>query len=270
MQGNVMSALNGHPVQGAVIVIRDGSGSEAGRDTTGADGTYVLPLNGPGLFTRVISYVNQFGDELRSTLAYMVQAVSSGGTSQPTVLNTIAGAVIDRVTGRPLRQSGIPLTINRLSKTSADGGRPMPATITTDARGTFVFDSLAPGAYTIRVVHPQFAGSLTVQDTTPNTFTVEANINASESSVLELVKTTNKRIAEVGDVIVYSINLHNASCHRRSSGRVCLLVGQQQARSEDPSRPVWQEEAGLEPAGHVAPRKGHSSELHGHHRRRGA
>ena len=54
-------------------------------------------------------------------------------------------------------------------------------------------------------------GLLLVRDTLPNSFTVEANISAAEDTAFDLVKTANKRIAEIGDAIVYSIDLHNTS-----------------------------------------------------------
>jgi uncharacterized repeat protein (TIGR01451 family) len=211
LQGIVISALDGHRVQGAVAIIHDASNGEVGRDTTTAAGTYIIPVKGSGLFTRTISYVNHFGDQIRTTASFTVQVPVAGGIPSATILNAIAGAVVDRSTGLPIRQSGITVSINRLGASKTNAGRMLPATLTTDARGTFVFDSLTPGPYQIRVLHPQYAGSLVIEDTLPNSFTVEANISAAENAAFELVKIANKRIAEIGDAIAYSIDLRNTS-----------------------------------------------------------
>ena len=95
-------------VQGAVVVVLDASNSEVGRDTTTAAGTYLIPVRGSGPFTRTISYVNQFGDPIRTSAPFSVDIPASGETPPATLLNAIAGAVVDRSTGRPIRESGIP------------------------------------------------------------------------------------------------------------------------------------------------------------------
>ncbi|HSQ74692.1 MAG TPA: SdrD B-like domain-containing protein [Bacteroidota bacterium] len=211
LQGSVESALDSREIPGVVVIVHDTGDSEVGRDTTNSDGIYVIPISKPGVYTRTLQYVTRFGDRMETAAPFVLAAPASGGTAAASLLNAIGGSIIDRSSGKPIREPGIPVTLNRIGQTEGTLGKTSVAAGSTDIRGTFVFDSLAPGTYEIRVDHPQYAGSLIIQDTLSGSFTVEANISASEIAALELVKSANKRIAEPGDGIFYTIEISNKS-----------------------------------------------------------
>ncbi|MBP1657487.1 MAG: hypothetical protein H6Q31_2088 [Bacteroidetes bacterium] len=211
LQGSVRSALDLRDVQGAVVIVHDSGNSEAGRDTTDSEGVFVIPISRAGVYSRTLQYVTRYGDRMETTAPFALAAPAQGGTAAASLLNAIGGSIVDRSTGKPIREPGIPVTLNRIGQTGATLGKTSVAAGSTDIRGTFVFDSLAPGTYEIRVDHPRYAGSLIVQDTLPGSFAVEANVSAAEIAALELVKTANKRIAEPGDGIFYTIEISNKS-----------------------------------------------------------
>ncbi len=211
LQGSVRSALDLRVVQGAVVIVRDSGNSEVGRDTTDSGGGYVVPISRAGVYSRTLQYVTRYGGRLETTAPFALSVPVPGGSATASLLNAIAGSIVDRSTGKPIREPGIPVTLNRIGQTGATLGKTSVAVGSTDIQGAFVFDSLAPGTYEIQVNYPRYAGSLIVQDTLPGSFAVEANINAAEIAALELVKTANKRIAEPGDGIFYTIEISNRS-----------------------------------------------------------
>lgn len=210
LTGSVASALTGQPVTGAVVVVSDASQNERGRDTTGASGKYLIPVAAPGTYTQTITCRNRFGDLVQGVFQEQLSIPAHGGIPPTGLMNALAGNVIDYATGNPMRQAGIPVVINKIGKANA-GGRSLPAMQTTDARGVFQFDSLSPGVYEIRAGQSSLSGTAVVYDTLASCFLVDVSLGVSEVPALQIVKSSSKRIAEIGDAVAYLLEIKNAS-----------------------------------------------------------
>jgi uncharacterized repeat protein (TIGR01451 family) len=202
--GSVFSAYSGKPVSGALVVAADGSQAEAGRDTTGIDGKYLVPLSKGGAYTHTITLRNRFGDQVQAVFREQLAIPAQGGIPPTGSLNTITGNLVDRATGNPIRQAGIRVSLN------LNGA--LPRYQMTDARGVFTFDSLNPGSYEIRSDDPHYAGTVFVHDTLLSSFLVDVALGvSSEVLAFEVVKSANKRIAEIGDAVAYMLDIRNTS-----------------------------------------------------------
>jgi uncharacterized repeat protein (TIGR01451 family) len=219
ISGSVISAFNGQPVRGALVVAADASQAEAGRDTTGADGTYLVPLSKSGLYTHTVSHQNRFGDQAQVLFQEQLPIPAQGGIPPTGTLNAISGNLVDRTTGSPVRQGGIQVSLIQSGSQPPAGGRSLPASQMTDSRGMFQFDSLAPGTYEIRSADPRYAGTLVVYDTVKSSYLVDLALGVSSEVVaFEVRKIANKRIAEIGDAVAYTLDIRNTSATASLTG----------------------------------------------------
>ena len=211
LKGSVVSGPTGRPVAGALAVARNESQVEEGRDTTGSDGKYLIPIHAAGLYTNTISCQNRFGDQVQASFRQDFPIPAQGGIAPIGPLNAISGSVIDRANGNPIRQAGIHVSLRPSGISLAAAGRSLPAFQTTDARGLFQFDSLNPGVYEIRVDEPGYAGTMIVHDTLENSFMIDVGLGIADVPAFEVVKSVNRRIVEIGDAVSYMIEIRNAS-----------------------------------------------------------
>ncbi|MEO8168908.1 MAG: SdrD B-like domain-containing protein, partial [bacterium] len=197
--------------QGINIKVTDRFGVVVGRDTTKADGSFLVPIERTGTYRIEFQYTNVFGDVVEWHASAIVDVPSVGGVAPINPLNSIGGMLIDASTGQPLRKSGIAVILSRTDSDNPPSGRTTPTVAPTDNRGLFAFDSLAPGSYTIHVADARFAGTLSLPSIKPGSFVIDANLALAEGPTFEVVKTANKRIAEIGDAITYNLEIRNLS-----------------------------------------------------------
>ncbi len=209
--GSVVSAYTGQPVAAALVVARNASQNEEGRDTTGADGTYLIPVRTAGSYTHTISYLNRFGDQVQASFREELPIPARGGIPPVGPMNAISGNLTDRATGNPIRQSGVHVSLRPSGSIFTSGGPSLTTFQTTDSRGIFQFDSLSTGIYEIRVNDAGYAGTLVVHDSVKSSFMVDAALGIADVPAFEVVKSVNKRIAEIGDAVAYMLEIRNAS-----------------------------------------------------------
>ncbi len=211
LEGRIVSA-GSHRIGGIVVVAYDPMRQEVGRDTLSDNGAFVIPISQTGVYTLGFRYRNVFGDDLIIYANKFVSVPTSGGVGSVSPLNTLVGNIVDVRTGEPIRQSDLPVILYRSSASQpTTEGRQLPAMQVTDERGVFAFDSIAAGIAELFVIDSQFAGKLIVQHQTAGTFVIDANIALSDAPTFEVTKSANKRIAEIGDVITYSVDVRNTS-----------------------------------------------------------
>ena len=208
--GIVVSASTGAAVPGVIAQVLDASYQEVMRDTTGPDGTYLLPLRMSGGYLCELSYTNRYGDIVKVSQRVVVQVPPVGGNPAVYMLGAITGVLVNRGTGQPLRQESIPVAVEQTDQNKTSGGRSMPVSVSTDARGIYVVDSLGMGIYDLRVRAGGYSGALTVADTVAGAFLVDANVGIADVPSFEIVKSVNKRIAEIGDAVTYALDIRNA------------------------------------------------------------
>jgi len=211
LSGSVVSGYTWRPVAGATVVAHDGTQNEQGRDTTGADGKYFIPIRTAGMYSHTITYRNRFDDQVQATCWEDLPIPARGGIPPVGPMNAISGNLVDRATGNPIRKAGVEVSLKPSGSILISGGNALPAVRTTDSRGVFQFDSLNPGVYEIRVGGEGYAGSILVADTVKNSFLVDVALGIADVPAFEVVKNVNKRIAEIGDAVAYVLDLRNAS-----------------------------------------------------------
>lgn len=209
LKGIVVFYETSQSVEGAVAVAYSESGIEAGRDTTGTDGRYLIPLPSAGTYTVIITNTNEFGDrvEIVSKLnAYDIPPQS--GIMPSSAKGAITGNIYDRHTKQPIRKSGLTMEILNIGLSKESGQEVLLSALTTDDRGVFVFDSLNPGRYEVRVADSRYQGSAVVVVDT-GMIVVGANIGVAEAAQFSITKSVNKRNVEIGDVVNYAIEIKN-------------------------------------------------------------
>jgi len=145
--GTVTDSESGDPLSGATVIVSSGFGGSATRDTmtTGTDGTYLFESLTEGIYTVTVSLsgyetftrrnVTVGEDEVTVDVELEAIAPATG---------VISGTVTDSESGDPL--SGATVVIS-----SGFGGTAVRDTVTTGADGTFSFEELAAGTYTVTV-----------------------------------------------------------------------------------------------------------------------
>ncbi len=141
---------------GVVIILHDQSGAEIARTTTGTDGSFSFNNLPAGTYT--IEEVQPAGYGV-STPKTVAVTVTAGGAQQLKFGNTyssVGGNVFVDASNDGVRQSterGIGSVTLTLTGTDA-AGRAVSATTTTAADGTYKFDTLLAGTYTITETQP--------------------------------------------------------------------------------------------------------------------
>jgi uncharacterized repeat protein (TIGR01451 family) len=210
VKGKIVSG-QARSVQGMIVVAYTPTREEAGRDTTAADGEFIIPVVRSDAYTVSFRYNTAFADDITVSATAVVTVPASGGVEAVTPLNTIVGNVVDIATGAPIRQSQLPVMLYRTSANPTNEGRVLPALQLTDERGVFAFDSLAAASYEALVMDVRYSGKSVVQQSERGTFIIDADIQLADSPSLEVIKTSNKRIAEIGDAITYTVAIRNIS-----------------------------------------------------------
>lgn len=210
VRGKIVSG-QGRSVQGMIVVAYTPTREEAGRDTTAADGEFIIPVLRSDVYEIAFRYNTAFGDDITVSASAAITVPASGGVEAVTPLNTIVGNVVDIATGAPIRQAQLPVTLYRRSSNPTSEGRVLPALQLTGERGVFAFDSLAEGTYEALVMDVRYSGKSVLHHAHRGTLIIDADIHLVDSPALEVIKTSNKRIAEIGDVVTYTIEIRNLS-----------------------------------------------------------
>ncbi|MEO5931273.1 MAG: DUF11 domain-containing protein, partial [Candidatus Kapaibacterium sp.] len=211
IQGIIIAAVNHVPVAGAGLIAYDEQGHVVGYDTTGIDGRYIIPVPGDGIYTLLTVYTSEFGDRVERRTMVPVNVTSADGITMGKPVNAIDGYLIDRATGVPVRESGIKVAMHA----SIVGVPSIPiaadVVMVTNGNGRFLFDSLAPGLYEISVADSRYRGSVIVADTSVGEYLTGVHVIITEMPRLEITISSTKRIAEIGDVVGYTIDITNRS-----------------------------------------------------------
>ncbi|MBI5473180.1 MAG: DUF11 domain-containing protein [Ignavibacteriae bacterium] len=210
LRGRIAGAPD-RSVQGMLVTIYNQNQERAGADTTDAEGNYLIPISQSGTYRAALSYRTSFGDEITIFGSRQVLVPSSGGRAAVFPLCAIAGNVVDASTGNAIRRDRIPVMLYRTSTNSAEEGRSLPALMSSDERGVFVFDSLSSGSFELLVTDVTYAGRLVVPQILPGTFFIDAAIRLVDAPAMEVAKTTDKRIVEIGDAVTYTVTVRNVS-----------------------------------------------------------
>nr|WP_240529818.1 carboxypeptidase-like regulatory domain-containing protein [Streptomyces mangrovisoli] len=150
LRGTVRAADGSTPAEAAVVVI-DARGEVVASATSGADGSYSLPVVPPGRFTVQVSADGHRPD------ATSVEVGDDGVTRYDVTLQP-AGALTGTVRHGT---TGLPVAEARITLLSADGTP--AATATTSSDGTYTLTDLTPGDYTVVAVgYPPVSRTVTL------------------------------------------------------------------------------------------------------------
>ena len=131
----------GAPLAGATVTLIDPTGRQAGRGSTGPDGSYRISAPGQGTYT-LIAMANAYRPR--------ASAVRIGG--QPVEVDMLlAGA--SRLTGT-VRAAGTGSPLADVTVTLADLRGEVVAAGSTDQAGRYLIEDLAPGRYTLALSAP--------------------------------------------------------------------------------------------------------------------
>jgi EmrB/QacA subfamily drug resistance transporter len=165
--GHVRQA-GGAPLPGATVTLIDPSGRQAGRDHTGADGGYRIPVPEAGSYTLIAM-----------ASSYQPHASSARLGAQPTELDVLltgasrlSGTVRAPGTGQPL--PGVTVTL-------ADSRGDVVAATSTSETGRYAIDDLVAGHYTVALSAPSLqpaALSVLVADAEETTLDAELSAGA--------------------------------------------------------------------------------------------
>ena len=230
VRGTVRASVQGGsssqvlPYKGAIAEVFDLTQQIVGRDTTGNDGTFFIPLNKETMmYSLKIIVVDQFGDTLSTSTGMSSDTLFDRKAVK--ILNTIAGRLQYATVNSPISIQGIDVYLDSLSagasgkagpkKTlGASGAKLIYSRIQatkTDALGRFKFQNLEPAVYEVSVdsvKFPNYSGGTTVYDTTGGTFTINLNILVRPSISLGLSMSAQRKVV-AGDTIKYSIKYQN-------------------------------------------------------------
>jgi EmrB/QacA subfamily drug resistance transporter len=136
-----VSQPGGAPLTGATVTLIDPAGRQAGRGSTGPDGSYRIPAPGQGIYTLIA---------MASSHWPHASAVHVGG--QPVEVDVLlpgasrlTGTVRAEGTGSPL--AGVTVTLADLRGEVVVGGN-------TGESGRYLIENLAPGRYTLALSAP--------------------------------------------------------------------------------------------------------------------
>ncbi|HVZ38987.1 MAG TPA: hypothetical protein VHI13_06900 [Candidatus Kapabacteria bacterium] len=209
--GVAVSGVNASGASGVSLAAYDDGGSAAGRDTTGADGVFIVPVGRRGVHRLAVTHVTRFGDRVVRTVSMVVNAGTTSGVAATHAPNAISGQLVDRNTGTPLRTAGIAVTLRPVNLGKPAGGAAGSATVLTTDIGGYLFDSLTPGRYELSVSDARYRGSATIADTIAGEYMIDAPLQVSEVPNLTIAITSTKRIVESGDAVGYTVVVGNRS-----------------------------------------------------------
>ena len=208
LQGRI-AATSGRSVQGMIVAAYNQHQQQVGADTTDEEGDFLIPISQSGTYRTALSYASSFGDNVTVFGSGQVVVPPSGGRAAVFPLCAIAGNVLDMTTGNVLRRGGIPVMLYQTSTNPGNEGRSLPALGSSDDRGVFVFDSLSSGSFELLVADVTYSGRSAVPQLSPGTFFIDAAIRLVDAPAMEVTKTSDKRIAEIGDIVTYAVTVRN-------------------------------------------------------------
>ncbi|MFQ6676073.1 MAG: OmpA family protein [Fidelibacterota bacterium] len=199
-EGSIVDA-GGDPVPGAAVhLVRESTGRIVGKDTTGEDGTYFMPVHLRERFHFVFTTEDEFGNPVVIEQP-VVADIPTRGMIVPN-LNSVSGWLLDRDNGERIREAGIPVIIS-------DGGEEgVRDTTYSDSTGFYVFTNLQPGQYNVDVV---YHGILAYEDarisvdlTAPGRYVPDASIVVNRHPFFTY-KRVDRPFAEQNDTLTYRI-----------------------------------------------------------------
>jgi len=163
LDGDGVRDPNEPPLAGVTITLRDPSGNVVATTVTGSNGTYVFSNVTPGNYTVNETDPSGFVSTTPNTVPVTLPPGGSASANfgdKP--VGTVSGAVFEDLNGNGQQDPGEPGIRNTTVQLLNSGGTVI-ATTTTNADGSYRFDNVAPGNYTVRETDPAGFSS-----TTPN------------------------------------------------------------------------------------------------------
>ncbi len=158
VDANRNGALDGGEagLAGVTLTLKDGSGTTLGTTTTAADGSYRFDNLQAANYSVVETQPAGFGSSTPNTLAVTVTLAGLPNQNFGETAGSIGGTVYRDDNNNGLKDAGEPglggVTVS-LTSTPAAGGNVNLST-TTAADGTYLFDGLAQGTYTVTETQP--------------------------------------------------------------------------------------------------------------------
>jgi len=208
IRGSVIDA-SGKALPGLAVTACDPSNVESGRDTTDQAGAFLIPLRASALYSVGIQYVSRFTDPIQPSSHIQVNIPAVGGAPAVVLPVNISGYLLDGATGLPLRREGVHVFLRR---TDSPGGIPGPGdtvTCASDMRGVFAAGDLSAGSYDVRVLDPHYSGATALRNIPAGSFVTAAEIGVAEAPQFEVIKHVNRSVAEIGDAVSYTVQIHN-------------------------------------------------------------
>lgn len=212
------------PFVGAGIVVRDAAGTEVGRATAGEDGGYSIPVPTGGTYPVTINWTDTLGTARQVT----IPVVADGSSPDPLLVpNTITGRVYNRANGLPVAGVGLEL-LHEDNTPVLVGGTPRVAT--TAADGGYEFVGLPAVVYAVRVtaapagfavgyripVLNDIPGETVANTDVPLDPLTPGRARQSAVSYLEISKRADRGLAEIGDLVAYTVTVANRSDTREA------------------------------------------------------
>jgi len=177
---------NGAPVKGGNIMFYPRTGQTQASASTAVDdqGQYSVSGLDEAEYNVVVMDEQRFSPY---TTTYQVRGSGTFDVDYRTA--ALRGRVIDVASGEPIANA----TVNLRSTTPAEGFR-MPRASVTDAAGTFLIDSVAPGGYTLTGAHDGYGNE--VQDITvteSGTDNIELKLSRNDGVMLTIVDARDGR-----------------------------------------------------------------------------
>ncbi len=215
--GVVLDNLTRDPYEGAVVIVYNPSGDLIGTVTTGPDGSYLIPVPQTDTYTVVIITTDRFGQPITTTTTVVVEVPGTGGIPPVMTRNMITGKIYFYVSDKPIVAQRLKVVLvseapNAPGSASDDGERitvlgAVDSTIT-DSTGTYIFNNVLPGTYTVKVDHPYLGGTMVVGTINPGQTIVDANIPIVLNQQLGLTKS-GPAAALQRDTVTYTIGITN-------------------------------------------------------------
>ena len=178
-------------------------------------------------------------DEIEAVL--FCQALNNSSTARASILKDPSGVVFDSETGEPVAGAEVRVVISGTGELAqvfdADGTTELDNIQTTDASGQFLFPFLQPGNYQLQVNPPQnysfsseveinqLPGNRTVDSTgsygrqfaiqpNPNGVGFDIPLDPQSDGVLFIEKQVDRKEAEIGDFVNYTIDIRSEAINR--------------------------------------------------------
>ncbi|MFQ6674389.1 MAG: hypothetical protein ACE5GH_06355, partial [Fidelibacterota bacterium] len=209
-EGFVMD-YSGNPIPGASVqLVRESTGLVVGRDSTGIDGSYFVPVHLRERYHFAFTTSDQSANPVSIQQPVIID-VPTGG-SVVANLNSLSGWLLDKENGDRIEEAGIPVIISPfgqdLPRRGFTQGGDEQDTTYTDSTGFYVFTNLQSGMYNVDVV---YHGILAYEDARievdlvpEGAYIANANITVNRRPFYTY-KTVDRLSAEREDTLSYKI-----------------------------------------------------------------